>query len=330
MSYLHPISPALSKEALNTPPDLTNLKGKTVLLTGGASGLGAAIARRLGEVGTIVTIADIQEELGTAYTAELRNLGYSVHFHPTDVTSYPSLLSAFKAAISHSPDASTLDIVIAAAGLMGHMFMHPSEPAPSLSYDPPEPSFKTIDVNLKGVFYTTMLAKNYLRLPPKRSPGEHAHEHPGAEKPDKSLVLFASTAAYLEVPLLADYCASKMGVRGMFRTMRQPLMSQGIRVNTINPWIMATPLASGVVPLFEANGLAIGKIESVVDAATRCAVDRGIYGRALLVGAAETVDLGDDHEGLDAGPVVKAYVEGEAKGFWETITNVLTQPPPEG
>jgi len=51
MSYLHPISPALTKEDLNTPPDLTPLKGKTVLLTGGASGLGAAIARRLGEVG---------------------------------------------------------------------------------------------------------------------------------------------------------------------------------------------------------------------------------------------------------------------------------------
>ena len=51
MSYLHAISPALSKESLSIPPDLTALKGKTVLLTGGASGLGAAVARRLGEAG---------------------------------------------------------------------------------------------------------------------------------------------------------------------------------------------------------------------------------------------------------------------------------------
>lgn len=165
---------------------------------------------------------------------------------------------------------------------MGHLFMHPSEPGPSLAYDPPEPSFNTVDVNLKGVFYTTMLAKNYLRLPPKTRPGKHAHEHPEAEKPDKSLVLFASTAAYLEVPLLADYCASKMGVRGIFRTMREPLMSVGIRVNTINPWIMDTPLAGGVVPLFEKNGLRIGKVESVVLAVGRCVCDRGVYGELTL------------------------------------------------
>ena len=204
-----------------------------------------------------------------------------MHFHQTDVTSYASLLSTFKAAISHSPDGSTLDIVIAAAGIIGHIFMHPSEPAPSLSYDPPEPSVSTLDVNLKGVYYTAILAKNYLRLAPKRSPGEHAHEQPGAEKPDKSLVFFASTAAYLEVPLLADYCASKMGVRALFRTLRMPLMSQGIRLNIINPWIMATPLAGAVLPLFEANGLPIGKIESVVQAVMRCVVDRGVYGEQI-------------------------------------------------
>lgn len=125
----------------------------------------------------------------------------------------------------------------------------------------------TIDVNLKGVFYTVMLAKNYLRLPRK-----------GEEKEDKALVLFASTAAYLEVPFLADYSASKMGVRGMFKTVRGPLMSQGIRVNTINPWIMATPLASSVLPFFEKHGLAIGKVESVVEAVMRCVVDREIFG----------------------------------------------------
>lgn len=51
-------------------------------------------------------------------------------------------------------------------------------------------------------------------------------------------------------------------------------------------------------------------------------------GRALLVGAAETTDLGDDGEGLDAGPAMKAYVGGEAKGFWEAMTNALTGPPP--
>lgn len=51
MSYLHPLSPALTAESLRQTPDLTSLRGKTVLLTGGASGLGAAIARRLGEAG---------------------------------------------------------------------------------------------------------------------------------------------------------------------------------------------------------------------------------------------------------------------------------------
>ena len=156
--------------------------------------------------------------------------------------------------------------------------MHPSEPPPSLDYDPPEPSVATIDVNLKGVFYTMMLAKNYLRLPRR---GQEVV--PGGEKEDKALVLFASTAAYLEIPVLADYSASKMGVRGMFRTVRGPLMSQGIRVNTINPWIMATPLVARVLPLFEKHGLAIGKVESVVEAVMRCVVDREIFGMYFLL-----------------------------------------------
>lgn len=59
-------------------------------------------------------------------------------------------------------------------------------------------------------------------------------------------------------------------------------MAQGIRVNTINPWIMATPLAASVVPPFEKHGLAIGKVGSVVGLVVRCAVDRGIYGEFLV------------------------------------------------
>ena len=104
------------------PIETRNLKGKSVLITGGASGLGALIATAFAEHGARVTIADLNESQGQDLAATKENL----NFVRTDVTDWSSQIQAFKAAIAFSGD-NRVDIVIAGAGLPGGLFILPEE-----------------------------------------------------------------------------------------------------------------------------------------------------------------------------------------------------------
>ena len=85
----------------------------------------------------------------------------------------------------------------------------------------------------------------------------------------------------MEVPLAAVYNASKWGVRGLFRSIREPLVTNNIRTNLIAPWIMDTPMSQVEVGMFRAVDLPIGNTEHVVQAITHCAVDDSIVGRGI-------------------------------------------------
>ena len=98
------------------------LNGKSVLITGGASGLGALIATAFAEYGARVTIADLNESQGRDLAATNENL----NFVRTDVADWSSQTEAFKAAIAFSGD-SRIDVVIAGAGIPGGLFISPEE-----------------------------------------------------------------------------------------------------------------------------------------------------------------------------------------------------------
>lgn len=108
----------------------------------------------------------------------------------------------------------------------------------------------------------------------------------------------------------------------------------GYRVNLIAPWVMETPMAHPLAELCRRQGFPVGDADDVAKAVIRCVADDaicgmrkwivkscfkeadvGMAGRALAVGAAETFDLRDDIEGLNAGVMMKEYLEGEAKEF---------------
>lgn len=201
----------------------------------------------------------------------------SVKFIHTDVLKWTSQVNAFKATIEHSSSKS-VDIVVPAAGLSGHGFIDPDDGPPSLDKDPPEPFVNNINVNLTGVFYTTKLALHYFRL-------KGSDESIDASK--KSVILISSLAGYMEMPWLADYQASKYGVRGIFQALRNNMPAMGVRMNLIAPWFIETPMTKDAAPMLEERGLALAKKETAVEAVLRCATDDSISGESSLLNVPE-------------------------------------------
>ncbi|MCJ1455993.1 hypothetical protein MMC28_006350 [Mycoblastus sanguinarius] len=308
-------STRVDTETLNTEPDVSSLKGQTVLVTGGASGLGAAVSRRFAEAGAQVTIAAINEELGEKLAAELQAQGLRVQFVQTDVTSWESQTNAFKSVVKHSPSGKALDVVVAAAGVVSGPLILPGEEPPGLENGPLEPQIGPLMVNTVGVLYTTQLARYYLRLP---SPSNETSTS------TKALILFGSTACYFGAPMAATYNASKHGARGLFHSVREPLAKQGVRINMMCPWIMPTPMTTGWILTFTEAGLPISKVEDVVIAVTRCAVDESICGRSIVNGPRRNIDLCDDEEGQYGTRQLQQYFAEEMPGYNEKMGKVMS------
>ncbi|KAL4967059.1 uncharacterized protein BDV14DRAFT_198521 [Aspergillus stella-maris] len=285
-----------------TPTDPSNLIGLSILITGGASGLGLSTATYLAQSGAIVTIADIQD--GITIASDLTAQGYKVQYVHCDITNWESLVSAFKAALQFSPTKS-LDVVAAFAGVdnTGHLVDFVT--ASDVSFDgaaPPAPDLTPIEVNMKGTFYTAALALHYLRLPSAL---------PNDTVKSKSLAIVTSLAAYVDDTHSTQYTASKYGSRGLFRGIRDQAYSQlNIRVNTLCPWAMKTPMVEGALQrmadfgILPDKGISLVPHDVITNAVGRIVVDEEIQGRAIAIVPEGAVDLGDDIEGAYGGPAL--------------------------
>ncbi|KAL4783588.1 hypothetical protein BJX76DRAFT_250920 [Aspergillus varians] len=262
-----------------SPANPAKLKGLSVLITGGASGLGLHAATFFAESGAIVTIADIQD--GSTIAAELSAKGHAVQFVHCDITDWDSQVKAFRSALTFSPT-KTLEVVAAFAGVdnTGHIVDHIAASEVSLDGPPPPiPSLAPIEVNLKGTFYTATLALHYFRLPAQETEKNTA-------PPSKSLTIISSLTGYVDDPHSTAYTASKYGSRGLFRAIRGQAHSQlNVRVNAICPWAMKTPMVEGALQLMADLGILPDKGITLVphdvltQALARIAVDEGISGR---------------------------------------------------
>lgn len=201
-----------------------DIKGKVAVITGGASGLGEATARRLNEMGAKVAIFDLQEDKGKALAEEL---GDGVIFQKVNVVEEDSV----KAAIAATMDAfGAIHICCNYAGI-GNAIKTVGKDGPF-----PLDKFKLIiDVNLIGTF-------NVLRL----AAAEMQKNEPYNEFGGRGCIInTASVAAYEGQIGQAAYSASKGGIVGMTLPIARDLSTIGIRCNTIVPGLIHTPLFQG-------------------------------------------------------------------------------------
>ncbi len=200
---------------------------RTVIVTGGASGIGLGISRLFAGNGHPVAVLDLQEDALERETAALRESGGNVLACKVDVSDRAQIDAAY-ATVRET--FGPIAIVIANAGV--------SIPAPFETMTVGQWQ-QTIDINLNGVFHTIQAA-----LPDMLAAGWGR------------VVTISSQAAQSGAPDRAHYAASKGGVIGLTRSLGREFGGRGITVNTIPPSLVDTPLAregerSGQVPPLE-------------------------------------------------------------------------------
>jgi NAD(P)-dependent dehydrogenase (short-subunit alcohol dehydrogenase family) len=188
---------------------MTRLKGKTAIITGGATGIGHAAARRFIEEGAFVFIFGRRREALDAAVAELGANARAVQGSVSDEADLDRLYAAVRA------ERGTLDIVFANAGV-GRPLKLGEITAAHID--------ETFDVNVKGTIFTVQQA---LKLMGRGG----------------SIILTGSSAGTTGAPAFTAYSASKAAVRNLARTWAEDLKGTGIRVNVLSPGATATELA---------------------------------------------------------------------------------------
>ena len=199
-----------------------HLRGNTFLVSGGASGLGAACVRMLAQAGANVVIADVNRAAGEALAAEL-----GVRFAPTDVTDEASVQNAVTLAVQSF---GNLHGSIQCAGIALAEKVHgKTGPNPLAGF------VKTIQVNLIGTYNVLRLATAAMM---QNAP------NPGGER--GVVINTASVAAFDGQVGQAAYSASKGGIVAMTLPLAREFARHGIRVMAIAPGIFDTPLLAGL------------------------------------------------------------------------------------
>ncbi len=194
------------------------------LVTGGASGLGLSVARRIIADGGAVTLLDINDEAGQAAQKELGENSCYVH---TDVTSEAAIVRAVDEAVKAN---GGLNLAVNCAGIIGAGRVLGREAPMDLSF-----FTHTIMINLVGSFNVAKAAANRMQ-----------ENEPGEDGERGLIVNTASVAAYEGQIGQAAYSASKGGVVGMTLPMAREFSRIGIRVMTLAPGIFWTPMVDGM------------------------------------------------------------------------------------
>jgi NAD(P)-dependent dehydrogenase (short-subunit alcohol dehydrogenase family) len=187
-----------------------SLRGRTVFVTGGASGIGEAVVRQFAAAGSKVAFVDIATDAGRSLEKELRTAQADVRFLCCDVTDVPALQAAIRQA------SESLGPISALVNNAGHDDRHDWRSVTPEYWD------NRIAVNLRHMFFAAQAAANDM-----------------IAAGGGSIVNLGSITWMLGQGGMAGYSAAKAAVHGLTRSLARDLGKHGVRVNTISPgWVM--------------------------------------------------------------------------------------------
>ena len=194
------------------------LEDKVAVITGAASGIGAATAKTYVDHGARVVLGDIQDEAGESMAAALGGTSHAIFRH-CNVTSEAEVEALVEAAVS---EFGQIDIMFNCAGIVGALG--------PMSTTPAEEWKLTIDIMINGVFYGMKHASRHMK-----------------EAGSGSIISMSSTAGVMGGLGPHAYAAAKHAVVGMTKNLAAEVGGFGVRVNCIAPAGMATPMVADVM-----------------------------------------------------------------------------------
>ncbi len=194
-----------------------DLSGQTAIVTGAATGIGEAIAKRLASAGATVAVADLDQAGATAVAASLGNNSFAL---PVDITNSQSVFDAIKQVIAKT---GRVDILVNNAGLAGK--------AAPIWEQTEEDWQKIIAVNVTGVFNTCRAVLPHMR-----------------EKQYGRIVNIASIAGKEGNPNMGPYSATKAAVIGLTKSIGKEVATEGICVNAVAPAVIRTKMLEQLTP----------------------------------------------------------------------------------
>ena len=204
------------------------LEGKVALITGAARGVGEATARRFVTEGARVVLADVRDDAGSALAAELGDAARFEHLDVSSETAWPAVVEHIRERERH------LEVLVNNAGILYFG---------SLLETTPEQYLDVFRVNQLGPFLGMRAAVPLL-----------------IESGGGSIVNVSSTQGIEGFPGLVAYVSSKFAVRGMTKTVALELASQNVRVNSVHPTGIRTPMLEELGSDREGGARAGGRI----------------------------------------------------------------------
>ncbi len=196
------------------------LEGKVALISGGARGIGAAVARRFAAEGASVVIGDVLLEEGQLLAGEIQHSGGETTFTPLDVTSNSAWADAVALAIDRY---GKLDILVNNAGIIKR---------DRIEDESEETWDRTMEVNAKGVFLGTKAVLTEMK--------RHGNG---------SIVNLSSTAGLVAGPATAAYGASKAAVKLFTKSTAIQNAKLGVRANSVHPGPINAPMMQEIIDI---------------------------------------------------------------------------------